>query len=258
MHCVTCHTHFEPGAKRCPGCGRRVRDSLVRPAVWLVVTAAFCTALYIGVHRVNAIAKERGALEALHDSVPRAKKGGRVVIAPLVPSTAAAPVAGASAVPTTAKPTSQPLQLGGAEASATSPAAQNGCGEQVVYQASQVVDGSPETAWRVPGDGRGATLTVSIGAPAHVTAVGLIAGYDKVDRCTNADRFVQMRRITKVRWRFDDGTVAEQTFQDSRNLQVLPVDVVTARVVIEVVSTSVAPELDYTAISEVRLFGLRG
>lgn len=238
-------------------CRRRVRDTLARPVLWLLVTAALAGALVVGVKRVQEMARERGEIEAARDLAPKPSKGGRVVIAPLVTAASVPSAGGAAAPSTTVAPIAQPMQLGVVEASAASPPAQNGCGEQVTYQASQVSDGSPETAWRVAGDGRAASLTVSLAAPGRVTAVGLIPGYDKIDRCTNADRFLQLRRVIKVRWKFDDGSAVEQTFQDARTLQVVQVDVTTARIVIEILATSGGPELDFTAVSEVRVFGVR-
>ena len=79
-------------------------------------------------------------------------------------STTAAKTAGptVATVATTAVKPLQPLQVQAVEATATSPPAQNGCGQRVTYQAPLIVDGTPDTAWRVAGDGRGVKVTISL------------------------------------------------------------------------------------------------
>jgi hypothetical protein len=85
--------------------------------------------------------------------------------------------------------------------------------------------------------------------------VGLIPGYDKTDQCTGIDRYVQMRRIKKVRWSFDDNTTVEQTFTDERSSQAIAVSAISTRIVVEILETTTQRELDYTAISDIRIAG---
>ena len=223
----------------------------------MILTIAAAFALFTGVNRVQALARERGAEEVARDAAPKTKKGGRVVIGEIV-STTAAKTAGptVATVATTAVKPLQPLQVQAVEATATSPPAQNGCGQRVTYQAPLIVDGTPDTAWRVAGDGRGVKVTISLPQASKLSAVGIVPGYDKIDSCTNADRFVQMRRITRARWTFADGSTIEQTFQDARSMQVAPVDTITTVVTLEILATSGAPELDFTAISELKVYGV--
>jgi hypothetical protein len=93
--------------------------------------------------------------------------------------------------------------------------------------------------------------------PVHITQVGLIPGYDKIDDCTAADRFEQMRKVTGVTWRFADGTSVPQAFTPERTMQTMAVDVVTTTVVVEIAGTTPpgASELNFTPISEVSLVG---
>jgi hypothetical protein len=138
--------------------------------------------------------------------------------------------------------------------SGTGPA-QNGCGDTTTYDASNVLDGNKATAWRTAGDGTGQTLQFTLSGKTHLTQVGLIPGYDKIDDCSGADRFAQMRKVTAVKWTFADGTSVRQSFSRDRTLQMTPVDVVTTSVVLEIKGTTGPDGLDYTPISEVAFIG---
>jgi hypothetical protein len=144
-------------------------------------------------------------------------------------------------------------------ASVTAPDNVDGAGNQTSYDATNVLDDDPSTAWRVKGDGRGVTLTLTLPGPAHLTEVGLIPGYAKVDPATGTDRFTQERRISEVRWSFDDQTSVDQDLADDPEMQRTTVDVDTTSVVIEIVTTGDPgdPNFDYTAISDVSLTGVR-
>jgi hypothetical protein len=138
--------------------------------------------------------------------------------------------------------------------SATGPA-QNGCGETTSYDPTNVLDGNKASAWRTTGDGTGQTLQFTLSGNTHLVQVGLIPGYDKIDDCSGADRFAQMRKVTGVKWTFADGRSVQQSFTPDRNLQTMTVDVVTTSVVMEVTGTTPPDGLDYTPISEVSLIG---
>jgi hypothetical protein len=145
-----------------------------------------------------------------------------------------------------------------ASASATAPDNVDGAGDRTTYDAANVLDDDPSTAWRVEGNGRGVTLTLTLPGRAHLTEVGLIPGYAKVDPVSGDDRFTQERRITGVRWRFDDQTSVTQELVDAPELQRTTVDVDTTSVVLEIVRTGAPgdPDFDYTAISDVSLLGV--
>jgi hypothetical protein len=184
------------------------------------------------------------------------------------PASTAAPttVAAADTTDTTEPATSEttdttgpPAELaatGSASATETAPDGVDAAGDTVSYAAANLVDGDAETAWRVAGDGRGVSVTLTLPGPTHLTQVGLIPGYAKVDPSSGADRFRQERRIKEARWRFDDGEVVTQRLADRPDMQRTGVDVTTTTVTIEVTTTRPGdPDHDYTPISEVSLVG---
>jgi hypothetical protein len=106
-----------------------------------------------------------------------------------------------------------------AEASDTAPDSVDDAGNPVSYNAANLLDSDPSTAWRVEGSGQGAGVGIRLPAPAHITQVGLIPGYAKTDPASGKDRFGENRRIRAVRWRFSDGTVIGQRFHDRPTMQ---------------------------------------
>jgi hypothetical protein len=171
----------------------------------------------------------------------------------------ASPDAGTDPDAGTGEPQGPPSELAAAataSASSTAPDSVDAAGNPISYSAGNLTDGDPQTAWRVAGDGRGETITLTLASAAHLTRVGLIPGYAKVDPSSGADRFPENRRVREVRWRFDDGTTVDQRFADSRDLQETEVDTTTRSVTIEILSTRPGtPDHDYLAISEVSLVG---
>ena len=106
-----------------------------------------------------------------------------------------------------------------------------------------------------PGDGSGQTLVIELTGPSIVTEVGLVPGYDKFDPCDDSDRFDQLRRVTAVRWTFDDGSEIVQRVDPTPGFKVIEFNraVVTSSVRMTIVST-LPPglaRLDHTAVSEV-------
>jgi hypothetical protein len=143
-----------------------------------------------------------------------------------------------------------------ASASSTAPDNVDAAGSPVSYSAANMVDGDPQTAWRMPGDGRGETVTLTLPSAAHLTRVGLIPGYAKVDPSNGVDRFPENRRVREVRWRFEDGTTIEQRFSDRPRMQWTAVDATTSSVTIELLSSRPGdPDHDYLPISEVSIVG---
>lgn len=137
-------------------------------------------------------------------------------------------------------------------------------GTLVGYAASQLVDGTAETCWRVGGDASGATITFTLRRPTTLTRVGLVNGYAKrvPNGATLVDWYPLNRRVTAVEWVFDDGSTAAQDLREVRRMQVLRVEPVTTRTVQLRILGVTAPGpgplgRDYTAISEVLLTGTR-
>lgn len=248
---MTCREELDVADRRCPTCSRRVRPGYLRPLIVLGIIGALLALLNTGVHRIDALAKERGAFEVQKDLAPGEPKRHRT-------ATTVAPVTTAAAGPqttTTVPSPPKPLIPVSAEATSVAEAAQNGCGQSTSYEPSQLLDSDPNTAWRAVGDGRNVKITLTLSEARRITEVGLIPGYDKTDQCTGIDRFVQMRRIKKVRWSFDDGTTVEQTFTDERSSQSIPVQAISTHIKLEILATTTAKELDYTAISDIRISG---
>lgn len=143
-----------------------------------------------------------------------------------------------------------------ASASSTAPDSVDAAGKPISYAAGNLTDGDRQTAWRVAGAGRGETITLTLPSTVHLTRVGLIPGYAKVDPSNDVDRFPENRRVREVRWRFDDGTTVDQRFADTPDMQETEVDATTRSVTIEVLgSRPGTPDHDYLPISEVSLVG---
>jgi hypothetical protein len=215
-----------------------------------VAVATLAVVLVFGASRLWAAADERGQAEQARRNAP----------ATAAPTTIAAPVptvAETAAPGATTTPPAPALLKATVAASAQTGPAQNGCGQTTNYDPANVQDAQPSTAWRTLGDGTGQTLQLTLAAPTHLTQVGLIPGYDKIDDCTSADRFAQMRKVTSVRWTFSDGSKVDQPFTADRTMQSLPVDVVTNAVTVEILGTTPPGDLDYTPISEIALVGYR-
>ena len=137
-------------------------------------------------------------------------------------------------------------------------------GDQVSYDASNMLDGVPDTAWRAPGDGTGMKLTFTLREPVRLHRVGLVNGYAKTSTDSKGrtfDWYLGNRRIETVIWLFDDGSKVRQELDvETRDLQLVDApDVVTSRVVLRIVKVSPPGEgnaaRDFTAISEVSFLG---
>jgi len=150
------------------------------------------------------------------------------------------------------------LATASVEASCQSPNSNEADGSVVTYEPALVLDDDPSTAWRCPGNGEGQRLTLTLAAPSTVSKVALVPGYAKTDPSDETDRYAQNRRLTKVRWVFDDGVSIEQELDPStrlRDLQAMPLpDVRTTKIVIEILSSSDAPR-NSVAIGSVVLSG---
>lgn len=141
---------------------------------------------------------------------------------------------------------------------AEAPPSRNRAGKPVRFVAANMWDGKPRTAWRMPGDGTGETLTFDLGQDVVITEVAMINGYAKVD---GADNWYQgNRRVRAVQWEFDDGTRVTQELADRRELQPAELGPIATRTITVHLLTVTAPgsgpnSRDFTAISEVRFLG---
>ena len=135
-------------------------------------------------------------------------------------------------------------------------------GAQVSYDASNMLDGVLETTWRARGDVTGMSLTFTLREPTALLRVGLVNGYAKTsvdDQGRSFDWYLGNRRVNAVVWVFDDGTKVRQQLGESRELQMIDVDVTTGTVVLRIVRVSRpgtgSAARNFTAISEVSLVG---
>ena len=178
-----------------------------------------------------------------------------------LPSVSSSPSAGAGTTPYVPVPTN-------AAADCIAPPSADAAGTTQTYEPAKAVDGRKDTAWRCPGDATGRTLTIGFGGPVQLTSVGLIPGYDKIDPTDSADRFVQGRTVTRVRWTFDDGSTVQATPNGERSMRTTPVAVRITTVRMTILETRpgtpvtntagvILDAVDTTAVSEVAFSGLR-
>jgi len=135
----------------------------------------------------------------------------------------------------------------------------------VSFAASNVADGRFDTAWRVPGDGSGQSLTFHWSTPVTIKEVCVAVGYDKVDPVTGEDRFLQNRRPTLLRVTPDpenpahengasiDTDPAKRTLQCEDGYVGAPVTSFSVTIL-----SSSAASREFTAISEVVIKGSSG
>lgn len=149
---------------------------------------------------------------------------------------------------------------------ATAPPNQDLSGNLVRYEARNMLDGVPSTAWRMAGDGTGKEIVLDLPEPTRLTTVGLVNGYAKSARDGRGhtlDWYAGNRRVLTVEWSFDDGTTVTQGLRQTRRMQTLRIEPVTTRTVrLRLVAVSKPgpgrASRDYTPISEVTLRGAPG
>ena len=99
-------------------------------------------------------------------------------------------------------------------------------GNPTSYDASNMLDGVPETAWRAAGDGSGLKIVFTFPERTRITEVGLINGYAKEasdESGATFDWYTGHRRIEQVTWNFGVGDVVRQDLEDDRGVQTVEV-----------------------------------
>jgi hypothetical protein len=143
------------------------------------------------------------------------------------------------------------------EVPATAPASADLSGRPVTFGAHNLVDGDLQTAWRMAGDGAGGSITLTFARPVTLTSVGLINGYAK--KYPGYNGYWLNRKVTQVRWTFEDGSTVTQDLRRVTRMQTIPVHPgPTSSLKIDIVTTvpsNKANSRDYTAISELALVG---
>jgi hypothetical protein len=149
------------------------------------------------------------------------------------------------------------LIRGGVQVIATDTAASStdAAGNVVTYVPANVIDGDVETAWRTPGDGHGVSVTLIFDNPINIVRIGLIPGYAKTDPQTGVDRFRQNRIIESVAYQVPGLPSTTKEFRPLPVPQFTHLRVTTSRITVKILSTSPSGGLDYTAISEIYVFG---
>jgi hypothetical protein len=132
----------------------------------------------------------------------------------------------------------------------------------VSYPADNVKDGDPTTAWRVLGNGVGASLRVTFVAPVQVTELRIFAGYGKKDTCPPfTDRWPQGYRASIIELRFSDGATETRELADVPQLQVISLARPVTAEWMEIVIRETRPPAqdgaprDYAAISDIVVIG---
>ncbi len=125
-------------------------------------------------------------------------------------------------------------------------------GNPVGFEGTNMLDGVPETCWRMPGDGTGQEIVVTLPRETRLRSVGMINGYAKQGGAV--DWYHGNRRVNQVEWVFDDGTTIPQTLDDTAAVQSVDVDVTTTTVTIRLVAVSEPGKgpsrRDFTAVSD--------
>jgi serine/threonine protein kinase len=137
----------------------------------------------------------------------------------------------------------------------TAPSSTDAAGNVVTYVPANVIDGDVETAWRTPGDGLGESVTLIFDNPINVVRIGLIPGYAKTDPQTGVDRFRQNRIVDSVAYRVPGLPNTTKVFRPLPVPQFTRLRVTTSRITVKILGTSAPGGLDYTAISEIYVFG---
>lgn len=146
------------------------------------------------------------------------------------------------------------VEVGGSKASCRSDSSVDAAGRPVRYPSTNAHDGDLTTAWRCDGGGAGQTLRLRLPNRVVVGEVGLVPGYAKTDPANGVDRYAENNRLTKVRWRFPDGSTYVQTMngdENDRSMRRMRIPRTTAdSVVVEIVSSARGPR-NTVAVSEV-------
>ena len=140
-------------------------------------------------------------------------------------------------------------------ASHTAPSSTDAAGNRVTYVPSNMIDGNVQTAWRTPGDGHDESVTLIFDNPINIVRIGLIPGYAKTDPQTGADRFLQNRIIDTVAYQIPGLPNTMKGFRPLPVPQFVRLRATTSLITVKILDTTESGGLDYTAISEIYVFG---
>ncbi len=128
------------------------------------------------------------------------------------------------------------------------------------YNATNLTDDQSDTAWRVSGQGNGAYVLLEFPYLVAIRQVDIIPGYAKVDPCTQNYDWCQRNHIPRnIRIEFSNGIRLDYRLQDTCQWQNLGLDDIETRwlrlTIIDSYPNKVSHYADFTAISEIRVYG---
>jgi hypothetical protein len=181
-----------------------------------------------------------------------------------VPSVAPSPL-GTSTTPATptllpTEGSALPITPARLSASGNAPNSQDAEGNITTFVAENAGDGRIETAWRIAGDGVNQWLLIEFARPVELRELRILPGYAKIDEQDGTNRFLQNRRVRRVRLEFSTGASVEALLDDLPVLQPILTDNVRTEFVRIVILESLPPALadgrEFTPISEVEAVGV--
>lgn len=106
---------------------------------------------------------------------------------------------------------------------------QQGLDIVTLYTAEMLIDGDMNTGWGAgEDDGTGQSIRIDFGRPVDLAAVGLTPGFAKIGPrsthdCQAVDAFPFNAFVPLVQYRFDDGSVIKQFFEQRKDLQTMDI-----------------------------------
>jgi hypothetical protein len=256
------------------------RERLVLIALTLTTVLSCCGIGVFGSALLSANPRIVADLPTPSPAAPedvRAAPSPRATLAPGAPTSTSAPLPTPvprptltraprlTAVPTVApEPQGAPAEIvtlvpAAVGASASAPDGQDAAGAPVSFAPEMLIDGQVDTAWRVPGDGIGQWLAFAFDTDVTVRNVYLVTGYTKIDPNDGSNRFLENRRVTRVRIQFSETEYLDVPLRDAPELQTITINppVTTRNMWITIQDSTDHGGRDFAAISEVLITGTR-
>lgn len=128
----------------------------------------------------------------------------------------------------------------------------------ITYDPELTLDDDRATAWAegAPGPGIGEYLLYSFRSPFHVTRIGIIPGYDKVENDQYGDRWYKNYRLKTATLIFSDNTDTTVELRDSRVKQFFRINRNTSFVKMVIKDVHPTERWEETCISGVEIWGL--
>ena len=258
--------------------GPERRERMILIALTLTAVLSCC-----GIGAFGSALLSAGPLNTAEPAAPTAVASGDARTAPAtvppsgVPTSTSAPVPTPAprptltrspritAVPTTTpEPQESPADVGtlvpdSVGASASAPDGLDAAGATVSFAPAMLVDGQVDTAWRVPGDGIGQWLAFAFDDDVTVRTLYIVTGYTKIDPNDGTNRFLENRRVTRVRITFSETNYLDVPLRDAPEVQMITINppVTTRNVWLTIQDSTDHGGRDFAAISEVLIAGTR-